>query len=89
MCNKSIKKIVYNDKYDVLDVYFDDKCFAYGEEYGNVIIMKSMEDDSIVGIVILSPNRREDDVKKCINIVIQETSLDFDLNSIKSNLKSS
>lgn len=77
MTSKSIQRIDYDDKNDVLYISFVVNSMSYGDEYGGVVIMKDMKTDDITGLTILSPKTHRSARERDLKEVYAKEGLDF------------
>lgn len=80
MTSKSIQRIDYDDKNDVLYISFVLNSMSYGDEYGGVVLLKDMRTDDITGLTILSPKKHRSERERDLKEVFAKEGLDFHLN---------
>ena len=76
--------VFYDSKHDMLDIIFKPSKASYGDEYGHVTLMRDMTNDEITGILIFSPLRKEEKVRKELSDIKDQTGFAIDYKLLKS-----
>ena len=74
--------MTYDQVNDVLYVNFAPREMAYGDEYGGVVLMRDLDTDEVIGIMVFNPKRHRKERDDDFMDISRDTGFVFDLDQV-------